>query len=180
MKRPLETLRLVASMGAPNLKLLVIGPDEDLTRAQLEAEARALRWNGLRLIGPVFGENKFEYLGLADAYVSLSYRENFNYTLAEAMAAGLPPILSPGNDLGWEFAGDGFSWQLKSDSVEEARRALVEFLNAPSDELTRRGAAAREWAGKNLSLGQLREQLNSLVPDQNEKANIARQRHLAR
>jgi glycosyltransferase involved in cell wall biosynthesis len=166
MKRPLETLRLVAARKADNLKLMVIGPDDDVSRAQLEMEARLLGWKGLRVVGPVFGDRKFKYLALADAYISLSHRENFNYSLAEAMAAGLPPILSPGNDLGWEFAGEQFSWQLQSDGTEELWRALDEFLGVTSEELIRRGEAAREWAGKNLGLGRLREQLMSLGGDE--------------
>ncbi len=170
MKRPIETLRLAASLGAKNLKLLVIGPDDDISRARLEAEALSLRWNGIRVIGPVFGEEKYEYLGIADAYISLSHRENFNYSLAEAMAAGLPPILSPGNDLGWDFAGEKFSWQLKTDDPAEACAALADFLAQSSEELARRGAAAREWARKNLSLGLLGEQLNSLLPIEHGEA----------
>lgn len=162
MKRPLELVRLVAEFGAEDLKLLVIGPDDDVTRADLEAEARKLNWAGLRTIGPVFGDGKFDYLGAGDAFVSLSYRENFNYALAEAMAAGLPPILSPGNDLGWEFSDRRFSWQLQSDNPAEARGALGEFLLMPDEELRQRGAAAREWARRNLSLERLRENLESL------------------
>jgi glycosyltransferase involved in cell wall biosynthesis len=164
MKRPREIVRLLAGFGNENLKLLMIGPDEDVSRRQLEAEAQALHWNGLRVIGPVFGDEKFRYLGAADAFISLSHRENFNYALAEAMAAGLPPILSPGNDLGWEFADGGFSWQLKTDDPAEARGVLDEFLLMPEDELKRRGAAAREWTRRHLSLDRLRDQLNSLNP----------------
>ena len=162
MKRPLETVRLLAKMGAENLKLLMIGPNDDVSRVELETEARNLGWNGLRAIGPVFGEEKFEYLGAADAYISLSYRENFNYSLAEAMAAGLPPILSPGNDLGWEFVSEGFSWQLKSDEPVEAGGALREFLHLPAVELQRRGAAARTWTRRHLSMARLQENLKRL------------------
>lgn len=167
MKRPIETLRLVAGQEAKNLKLLVIGPDDDISRARMEAEALSLRWNGIRVIGPVFGQEKFEYLGIADAYISLSHRENFNYSLAEAMAAGLPPILSSGNDLGWDFVSEKFSWQLKTDEPDEARAAIRDFLHLPREELVRRGEAARKWVSDNLSLDRLRAQLNSLVPFKN-------------
>lgn len=174
MKRPLETVRLMAGLGADKLKLLVIGPDDDVSRTQLEAAARSLHWAGLRTVGPVFGDEKYEYLGAADAFISLSNRENFNYALAEAMAAGLPPILSPGNDLGWEFAGERFSWQLNSDDPAEARGALKEFLDLPDGELHRRGAAAREWTRQNLSLRRLQEQLNNLSPSGEKGSSWAR------
>jgi len=163
MKRPLETLRHFAAFGAENLKLLIVGPDDDVSRHLLQAEAHRLGWGGLRVTGPVFGERKYDYLGAADAFISLSAHENFNYALAEAMAAGLPPILSPGNDLGWEFAGAGFSWQMRTDDPAELRGALDEFLLLPDHELRARGAAAREWTRRQLSLARLRDQLNSLV-----------------
>lgn len=172
MKRPLETLRLVAKHGAENLKLLVIGPDDDVSRAQLEGEACGLRWSGLRAVGPVFGDDKFAYLGAGDAFISLSNRENFNYALAEAMAAGLPPILSPGNDLGWDFAGGGFSWQLQTDGPAEAVAALDDFLHLPAAELRRRGDAAREWTRQNLSMRRLQEQLLGLRPGLKPGVNV--------
>jgi glycosyltransferase involved in cell wall biosynthesis len=164
MKRPLETLRRVAAHRSPNLKLLMIGPDDDVSRNQLEAEARRLGWPGLRMVGAVFGEKKFDYLGAGDAYISLSSRENFNYSLAEAMAAGIPPIVSPGNDLGWEFVGEGFSWHLNSDSGKEVHAALDAFVAVPAAELVSRGAAAREWVRGHLSLNRLRDRLDALIP----------------
>ena len=163
MKRPLETLRLAATLREPRLKLLVVGPDEDVSRSRLEDEARKLHWDGLRVVGPVFGDAKFDFLAIADGYVSLSFRENFNYTLAEAMATGLPPILSPGNDLGWEFAEEKFSWQLKTDDPDEALRALAEFVALPAPALAERGARARDWARRNLSMDQLEQKLNELI-----------------
>ena len=163
MKRPVETVRLLAGLNEPRLKLLVVGPDWDVTRLLLEAEARRLRWDGLRVVGPVFGAGKFDYLGAADGYISLSHRENFNYTLAEAMGAGLPPILSAGNDLGWEFSEAGFSWQLRSYAPEEAAAAVREFLAVPDTELSRRGAAAREWVQLNLGSARFAGELQRVI-----------------
>ena len=48
MKRPLETVRLLAGFGFERLKLLVVGPDGNVTRSQLQAEADAAGWSGLR------------------------------------------------------------------------------------------------------------------------------------
>ena len=79
-------------------------------------------------------------------------------------AVGLPPILSPGNDLGWDFADENFSGQLQTDEPAEARAARRDFRAVPVEELVRRGAAAREWVRCNLSLDRLGARLNSLVP----------------
>jgi glycosyltransferase involved in cell wall biosynthesis len=162
MKRPVETVRAMSRLGDSRLKLLVVGPDDDVTTADLEAEARALGWDGLRVVGPVFGAEKFGYLCAGDGFISLSHRENFNFSLVEAMAAGLPPILSPGNDLGWEFAGEGFSWQLRTEDMAEAGAAIQEFANLPGEGLRRRGEAAAKWAEENLEMDRLRSNLEIL------------------
>jgi glycosyltransferase involved in cell wall biosynthesis len=163
MKRPIETVQLLAGSGATNLKLIVIGPDDDVKGNDLETVAREMGWSGLKVVGPVFSNRKYEYLRAGDGFISLSHRENFNYSLAEAMAAGLPPILSPGNDLGWEFAEEGFSWQLKTSDYAESRQALDDFRSQSDDQLMRRGTAAREWAERYLGKGRLRQRLESLV-----------------
>ena len=68
------------------------------------------------MIGPVYGDSKYHYLFASDAYVSLSQRENFNHTAAESLSAGLPVILSPGNDLAGEIRDEGCSWSLNDVS----------------------------------------------------------------
>lgn len=165
MKRPIETLELAANMREPRLKLLVVGPDADVTSQQLIRKARRLKWDGLRVIGPCFGTEKFNYLGAADAYISLSHRENFNFTAAEAMMSGLPVILSEGNDLGWEFVGQGFSWQLHTQDANEARAALRSFLQTSPSTMADMGRAAAKWAAANLSTTQFKQKLTTVVED---------------
>lgn len=165
MKRPRETVRLLADFAIKGVKMLVVGPDGDVTAAGLESEAQRAGWDGLRVTGPVWGDDKFAYLCAADGYVSLSHRENFNYALGEAMAAGLPPILSPGNDLRWEFANEGFAWQLRGESPEELRAAVESFATIPASALQERGEAARCWAEHHLSMARFDGELQALLAD---------------
>ena len=163
MKRPLETVRLLAGFGFEHLKLMVVGPDGNVTAAQLEAVADAAGWSGLRVVGPVWDDKKYDYICAADGYISLSHRENFNYTLGETMAAGLAPIISPGNDLGQEFESEGFAWQLQGDSPGELRMALQEFLQLPADTLRARGEAASRWAHANLNMARFDAEVHQLI-----------------
>jgi glycosyltransferase involved in cell wall biosynthesis len=163
MKRPRETVRLLAGFGLEHLKLMVVGPDGDVTSAQLQAEADAAGWPGLRLVGPVWDDKKYDYLCAADGYISLSHRENFNYTLGEAMAAGLPPVISPGNDLGQEFAREGFAWQLQGDRPDELRAVLEDFLQLPDGALRARGEAASRWAHAQLNMARFDAELHELL-----------------
>ena len=173
MKRPQETVRLAAKHGGSRVKLLMIGPDDDVTKKQLEADARELGWAGLRVVGPVFGDRKYELLGAGDAYISWSYRENFNYSLTEAMAAGLPPILSRGNDLGWEFADEGFSWQMHTDEVAEAGAAIEAFSLLSDLQLRERGDAARRWTEQHLSIDRFRHELEAIVREAGGRRKIS-------
>jgi glycosyltransferase involved in cell wall biosynthesis len=163
MKQPLETVRLLASIRDDRLKLIVVGPDADVSKVQLEKVANSERWKGLRVIGPCFNERKYDYLRAADAYISLSHRENFNFTAAEAMLCGRPLILSVGNDLGWDFADQGFSWQLRSTDPDEARSAVQTFLRTPADRLAAMGRASIAWASVNLSQDRFEMELKNVV-----------------
>jgi len=151
----------------------MIGPDDDVTTEQLEADARELGWAGLRVVGPVFSDRKFELLGAADGYISWSHRENFNYALAESMSMGLPPILSQGNDLGWEFVAEGFSWQMQSDETAEVGRAVEAFSCLPVDQLRERGAAARRWTGQHLNMDSFRRKLEAIVLEAGGRRKIS-------
>lgn len=163
MKRPRETVRALAGFALDRLKLLVVGPDGDVTQAQLQADAQAAGWSGLRTVGPIWDDKKYDYLKAADGYISLSHRENFNYTLGESMMAGLPPILSAGNDLGLEFAHEGFSWQLHDDSPVGLESAVREFVHLPAETLRDRGEAAGRWADQHLSMSRFDNEVRDLL-----------------
>jgi len=111
MKRPLETVRALAAADAPGVDLIVAGPDGGLTAAVVrDAVREAGVGTRVHALGPVYGAEKEALMLAADALISLSVRENFNHAAAEAMAAGLPLILSPGNDLANDLEGVGCGW----------------------------------------------------------------------
>ena len=144
---------------------MVIGPDGDVSAVRLRRLARALRWDGLRLLGPIYGPEKFDYLCAADCYISLSYRENYNFTAAEAMACGLPVILSRGNDLGWEFSELGCGWQLKSESNEERSAVVREFMTVSGEALREMGERAQNWVSKELAYTTFSKKLLNFIEE---------------
>ncbi|MEM7791065.1 MAG: glycosyltransferase, partial [Verrucomicrobiota bacterium] len=99
MKRPLETIEAIAASQS-NAHLIIVGNEFGVSLEDCRSQAADLGLEDrVHVIGPVYGETKAHYFAAADAYISLSRRENFNFAAAESMAAGLPLILSPGNDL---------------------------------------------------------------------------------
>ena len=149
MKRPLETIAAFAEGAPRDAHLLVVGNDCGVSPHDCERMAKERGVAGrVHAVGPAYGAERTGYLDAADAYLSLSHRENFNYAAAEALAAGLPVILSPGNDLGPELRPAVCGWLL--DSLDDAAAAIAAATGLPRSELLAMGRRGKAWAEANL------------------------------
>lgn len=81
----------------PDVDLVLVGPDGG-KQADLEAMATSL---GVRdrvhFIGAVYGKTKFEALVDASVFCLPSRHEAFSNAITEALASGLPCVISPGS-----------------------------------------------------------------------------------
>lgn len=95
LKRPEMLLDALKGPGAQRVRLVFAGPDEDGTRGRLEARAASL---GLgertHFVGPLYGRDKLQALVDADVFVLPSGGESFGTATIEAMACGLPVVVS--------------------------------------------------------------------------------------
>jgi glycosyltransferase involved in cell wall biosynthesis len=152
MKRVIETMEAVSKAGDPRTHLVIVGPSSsDLSVEDCRSRATALGMANIHVVGASFGPDKERWLLGADGFISLSHRENFNYAAGEALAAGLPVILSPGNDLAYELAGVRAGWLLHSFAPEEEIEAIRAFGKQPADDLRAMGVAGKDWADSELS-----------------------------
>jgi glycosyltransferase involved in cell wall biosynthesis len=115
----------------------------------------------VHVVGPQYGEERLPYLDACDAYISLSHRENFNFTAMECLASGIPLILSAGNDIAGDIAHVGCGWMIPvggrpADAIDTA-------CNAPRDSLPEMGATGRAWARRHLMVSRFREQVQGLA-----------------
>lgn len=164
MKKPLETIRAVATGGDENLHLLIVGNEQDVSLKDCFRVAEELGVNErVHLVGPVYGKKKYDYLLAADAYISLSFRENFNHTAAESLSAGLPLILSPGNDLQGDIASEHCSWGLSDNESKTASDAIEAFNSLSFEELAEMGNRGRDWVGRNLQFSTFAERIQSVA-----------------
>ncbi len=127
----------------PDVDLVLVGPDGG-KQADLEATARALGMaERVHLIGPVYGKQKFEALVDASVFCLPSRHEAFSNAITEALASGLPCVVSPGAHFP-EIAevGAGLIVEIEEAAIADA---LLAILSDPAR------AAAMRTAGQRLA-----------------------------
>jgi glycosyltransferase involved in cell wall biosynthesis len=141
----------------PRARLVLVGPRHDLARenlqefqGQLQAVlAGAGAQDRVIFTGPV--ENVQAYLQAADLLVFPSRREGMPNVVPEAMASGLPVILTPFIGLPAEFGAPGTHYLLSD--WEPARLAQdIQRLLTGAALRHGLGQAARGWIERGLSL----------------------------
>lgn len=162
MKRPLETIRAVASLKAQNVFLLMVGPEEDVSVKDCRTEAGIHSFDNIRITGPLFGRDKLVAIEASDLYVSLSHRENFNHCAAECMASGLPVLLSQGNDLGVEVHESRAGLYLNDDSQEVWKGGLEVALHKSQQELIEIGRNGQKLVKNKFSFDSFKHNLRQI------------------
>jgi glycosyltransferase involved in cell wall biosynthesis len=169
MKRPQALLQAFLRAEAESVALVFVGADGDLTSAELERVIPPSAAGRIRFTGALHGDELDEAFLAADGFISLSHRENFGFSLAEACAYGLPLIATPGHDLVHEMptgggAAGGVGWVLPDLSEAAAVQAMQAFAAASESHLRCMGQNARLWAADRLSPEVFRRRLAELVP----------------
>jgi glycosyltransferase involved in cell wall biosynthesis len=169
MKRPRSLLQAFLRAEAADLALVFVGGDDDLTSADLARAIPRSEAGRVRFTGALSGGDLDEAYLAADGFISLSHRENFGFSLAEACAYGLPFITTPGHDLVHEMprgvaAAGGVGWVLPDTSEAAAVQAIQAFVAASETRLRGMGDSARAWVAENLSPEAFRSHLAALAP----------------
>lgn len=163
MKRPLETIEAFAKAGPRNAQLIMIGNEHGVTIDQCQkAAAKFGVGDRVHVLGSMYGKEKQRIISAADVYISLSHRENFNFTAAETLAAGLALILSPGNDLAHELKGLPGVYLLddvENDTVTSSIR-VCEEIGVEQLSLGRRERST--WALNRLSTADFQSRLQNM------------------
>jgi glycosyltransferase involved in cell wall biosynthesis len=149
---------------SPTTTLNVAGAGDPSYLEELKALARGLgvadrvKWHGY-----VDGERKADLVAAATLFTLPSYSENFGIAVLEAMAAGLPCIVSQGVALSGEIAAAGAGTVAGTDPADIA--------SAISGALSDRGryeamsVAARRLATDTFSMETMGARLDALYRD---------------
>lgn len=162
MKRPLETIDAFAEASLPDGHLIIMGNEFGITTDECRTRAidRGVA-DRVHVVGPKFGTDRLRFVDASDAYISLSHRENFNFTATECLASGLPLILSPGNDIGQDLRPVGCGWML--GPTDSAAAAIAGACAAGSERRAAMGAAGRAWARANLRYPEFEARVRDLA-----------------
>lgn len=144
-------------------RLVIAGDGDPAYVATLKQKARALGDEGRVIFaGWLDGEAKARTLSGASLLALPSYQENFGICLVEAMACGVPLVISRQVNLAPDVEEAGAGWVSRLD-VDSLRAALLEsMLNG--DERRRRGNAGRRLAQR-FSPSETSRQLLNLYRD---------------
>jgi glycosyltransferase involved in cell wall biosynthesis len=133
----------------PEWELHIVGVGAGDYQTQLERLANRLGVRRVCFPGPAFGPHKTRQFQQAELFVLPSHSENFGIAVAEALAHGLPAIVSKGapwpgletHDCGW--------W------VEQGVDALADCLQSAlalaPEKLREKGRRGRQWMEKDFS-----------------------------
>ncbi len=96
-KNPLFTLTVLKKLLTKHLNIVIIFCGEGPLKNKLENKIKQLNLeNYTRIVSPVFGSQKNELLNFADIYIHPAKKEGFSLAVIEAMACGLPIVITDG------------------------------------------------------------------------------------
>lgn len=130
----------------PDWQLRIVGPDEEGHRAAMEARAAELRAPRLIFDGPLFGKERDAAFDDADLFVLPTRSENFGIAVAEALAAGVPAIVSKGGP--WSgLESERCGWWIEQ-GVEPLVDSLLTATALSDSERFAMGARGHEWISR--------------------------------
>jgi glycosyltransferase involved in cell wall biosynthesis len=127
----------------PNWRLVMAGPDPVAWQGELEAMAGQLgaadkiTWTGM-----LHGDLKWGALRASEILLLPSHGENFGIVVAEALACGVPVLISDKVNI-WREVGEDRAGLVATDDLPDTCRALAQWAGMPDNERAILAANAR-------------------------------------
>ncbi len=141
-------------------ELTIVGPKSDDYATTVERMIIDLRIPRVELTGSLYGDAKQSMLASADLFVLPTHSENFGMAVAEALASGVPAIVSKGAP--WSgLETEGCGWWIDI-GVEPLEACLREALARSDASLLEMGARGRAWMVRDFSWDAVGQQMASV------------------
>jgi glycosyltransferase involved in cell wall biosynthesis len=155
----IEALRLVRSRGVPARLVLAGTGAEEARLRQYVRDAGLAR--EVTFVGPAYGDVKARLLSQADALLLPSYSEGLPYSLLEAMAAGVVPVVTPVGAIP-DVVTDGEHGLLVPPRDAEAIAQAIARLAADRVLVARMSAACRKRVESAYSIERVAKDFSEL------------------
>jgi len=117
----------------PDWRLVIAGPDQVGWQSELESMGRKLGVNDrITWTGMISGDLKWGALSASEVFVLPSHQENFGIVVAEALACGVPVLISDKVNIWREVREDGAGLVEPDDSVGTGR-LLAKWAGMPAE-----------------------------------------------
>lgn len=123
----IEAVNTISSQFG-DLRLLIVGPGEELYKAKLEASVKDRSVVTFRNMAS--GMEKWELLSAAQALILPSHQENFARVVSEALSCHVPVLLSDKVNIWPAIVNDGAGFAAP-DTQEGMRILLLKFISLP-------------------------------------------------
>lgn len=139
-----------ASRNESGLHLVIAGPGEADTEAALRSLGSSLGLNErITWTGMLKGDAKWGAFRSADAFVLTSHAESFGMVVVEALACGVPVLISNEVNI-WREINSCDAGLVEDPTVVGAKRLLNRWLNLPTGERERMRKSARQCFVENF------------------------------
>jgi glycosyltransferase involved in cell wall biosynthesis len=151
--------------AAKDYQLVIAGPDNNGLAAKLRREAEQLGLAGrITWIDMVSGADKWSLLRAADVMVLPSHQENFGVVVAEALACGVPVLLTDKVGIWQEVVADG-AGVAEVDTQEGITRLLSRWTSLPEHEKDAMRVAAKQCFDNRFHVSRAAKHYISLMSD---------------
>jgi glycosyltransferase involved in cell wall biosynthesis len=138
--------------------LTIAGPDDGGYLEEMKRLASALRLAKVDFIGPVYGEEKRKLYFSSDLYVLPTHSENFGISVAEALAHGVPAVVTRGAPWGG-IEDRECGWWINL-SEESLTACLDQALSVGHSDLNAMGERGRRWMLEEYSWSSVAEKMH--------------------
>lgn len=138
---------LASSGQLEEWRLVIAGDGDEAYVSHLRRlAADGLAADRITFSGWVGGARKADLLAGASLFLLPSHQENFGVSVVEAMASGVPPVVTPGVNLGLEIAAAQAGW-VASDSLQAFEDLIARVIGSDAERVST-GHRARAFADR--------------------------------